>query len=77
MLFHDLLPRIQTLIGASERLLALMDAVPIDPALGANTDRVFPRYEFDELRAALDGLDPIEIAQLFALVHRPTGGQDG
>lgn len=63
-----LLPRIQTLLTASQGLLALMDEVPIDPTLGANTDRVFPRYEFDDLRAAVEALDPDEVAQLLAFV---------
>lgn len=35
------------------KLLGLMDEVPIDPRLGDETDRVFPSYEFDDLRDAL------------------------
>ena len=41
------------LLQAARALVALIDSVPIDPRLGGETDRVFPHYEFDELRAAI------------------------
>lgn len=41
------------LLAAAEKLLALMDSVEIDSRLGDETDRVFPRYEFEELRDAV------------------------
>jgi hypothetical protein len=41
------------LIAACEELIGLMDSVEIDPNLGDESDRVFPHYEFDRLRAAL------------------------
>jgi hypothetical protein len=43
-----------TLLKEAKKLLALMDDVPIDVKLGDETDRVFPRYEFDGLRAAIE-----------------------
>lgn len=46
------------LLKAAKELLALMDEVPIDPALGDETDRVFPRYEFDDLRSAIARAEP-------------------
>lgn len=41
------------LVAEAKKLLALIDAVGIDQNLGDETDRVFPRYEFDGLRAAV------------------------
>ncbi|HRY53013.1 MAG TPA: hypothetical protein P5142_00215 [Spirochaetia bacterium] len=46
-------PETRALQGAAQGLLTLMDEVPIDPSLGDETDRVFSRAEFAELRAAL------------------------
>lgn len=43
----------EELVAEAEKLLALIDAVGIDSKLGDETDRVFPRYEFDGLRAAV------------------------
>jgi hypothetical protein len=42
-----------TLLGEAKLLLTLIDDVPIDARLGDETDRVFPRYEFEGLRAAV------------------------
>lgn len=42
-----------TLLEAAKGLLALMDDVPIDAALGDETDRVFSYREFEPLRAAI------------------------
>jgi hypothetical protein len=44
---------LQALVGAGQELLDLIDEVPLDPRLGDETDRVFPRYEFERLRAAV------------------------
>jgi hypothetical protein len=45
--------KIDALVQAGRELLALIDAVEIDQKLGDETDRVFPRYEFEPLRAAI------------------------
>lgn len=42
------------LFYAAEELLGLMDSVEVDPKLGDETDRVFPRYEFAALREAFE-----------------------
>jgi hypothetical protein len=42
------------LLASGKELLALIDAVAIDQNLGDETDRVFPRYEFAALRAAIE-----------------------
>ena len=44
---------LRALVLPAETLVELMDSVPVDPHLGDETDRVFPRWEFDDLRAAL------------------------
>ncbi len=44
----------QEVLDESKKLLTLMDSVEIDARLGDETDRVFPRYEFDGLRAAIN-----------------------
>lgn len=41
------------LIHEADKLLALMDEVEVDPKLGDETDRVFPRYEFEGIRDAV------------------------
>ncbi len=43
---------------AAKGLLRLIDDVPIDPKLGDETDRVFPRWEFDELRMMVEATEP-------------------
>lgn len=43
----------EELLSAAQKLVALMDEVEIDPKLGDESDRVFPHYEFDEIRAAI------------------------
>jgi hypothetical protein len=46
-----------SLLAEAKKLLALMDEVEVDPRLGDDTDRVFPRYEFDGLRAAVAAVE--------------------
>lgn len=46
-------PPYTQLLAAAEKLVALMDEVPNDMP-GGEADRVFPHYEFDELREALE-----------------------
>lgn len=41
------------LLAEAKKLLALIDDVPIDAKLGDETDRVFPRWEFEGLREAV------------------------
>jgi hypothetical protein len=41
------------LLEEAKKLLALMDTAAIDSRLGDETDRVFPHYEFNGLRAAI------------------------
>lgn len=52
--------RVEELTHAGRGLLSLIDDVPIDPALGDETDRVFPRYEFEPLRMAIEKATQME-----------------
>jgi hypothetical protein len=56
----QLTPRgvVEDLVDAGKDLLALIDSVPVDQKLGNETDRVFPRYEFESLRAAVANARP-------------------
>ena len=49
-------PDLLEVANAASELLALMDEVPNDLP-GGESDRVFPHYEFDRLRAALAAID--------------------
>lgn len=51
---NTLRSRLGRIESAARSLLALMDSVPVNDSLGDETDRVFPRYEFDDLRAAME-----------------------
>jgi len=46
--------KIAVLSTAATGLLKLIDDVPIDAKLGEETDRVFARYEFEQLRQAVE-----------------------
>ena len=50
--------QIQELVAAGQELLDLIDAVPVDARMPDETDRVFPRYEFERLRAAVAAARP-------------------
>jgi hypothetical protein len=52
------------LLTAAKELIALIDEVPADPTPGLayeENDRVFPRYEFEPLRAAILGAESKEV----------------
>jgi hypothetical protein len=45
--------QMEQLLRAAKALWALLDEIDIDPNLGEETDRVFARWEFQDLRAAI------------------------